>query len=72
MDKLEHVIEEKLNFLDMETEDGGNFKCFRVQKDFETEDGMYVKICSWDESKKHLELEKFINRKVRITIETID
>ena len=72
MDKLEHVIEEKLNFSDMETEDGGNFKCFIVAKDFETEDGMYVKICSWDESKKHLEFEKFINRKVRITVETID
>ncbi len=38
MDKLEHVIEEKLNFSDMETEDGGNFKCFRVAKDFETYD----------------------------------
>lgn len=72
MDKLEHVIEEKLNFSDMETEDGGNFKCFIVAKDFEKEDGMYVKICSWDESKKHLEFEKFINRKVKITIETID
>lgn len=75
MDKLKNVIEEKLNFSDMENEDGGCFKCFkcfRVAKDFETEDGMYVKICSWDESRKHLEFEKFINRKVRITIETID
>ena len=71
-DNLDHVIEYKLDYSEMETEDSGYFKCFRVSKDIETEDGMYIKICSWDESKNHTEFEKFINRKVRIIIETID
>lgn len=70
--KLKYVIEETLNHSDMETEDGGQFKSFNVANNPNEENGMYVRICSWDESKIHSEFEPFINRKVRITIETID
>lgn len=72
MEKLQHIIEDRLNFSDMDTDDGGSFRCFQIAKDYNTEEGMYVKICSWDEDKNHFEFEKFINRKIRITIETID
>ena len=46
------------------------FKIYNLDDD--PVNGMYVKICSYDETKKHGEFEKFINRKVRVTIETID
>lgn len=42
MEKLKHVIEGKLNFSDMGTEDGGCFKYFKVSNDYTSEDGMYV------------------------------
>lgn len=33
---------------------------------------LFVRFQSWDEDKEHEEFNKFSNRKVRITIETID
>lgn len=72
MEKISHIIEYKLDVAEMEREDSGNFMSFQIAKDFDDEYGMYVKICSWDENKSHSELEQFINRKVRVTIETID
>jgi hypothetical protein len=71
-EKLTHIIEAELPHKYMENEDGGQFKGFNVSKVEGEENGIYVKICSWDDDMEHSEFEKFINRKVKITIETID
>ena len=70
--KLKHVIRETLNHKDMITEDGGMFHSFSAMVDPFEDNGIYVRFCSWDENGKHEEFNKFINRKVKITIETID
>ena len=36
------------------------------------DNGMFIRIQSWDENKKHKEFKTFMGRKVKITIETID
>jgi hypothetical protein len=33
---------------------------------------MFVRLQSWDDDKKHVEIRKFIGRKVKITVETVD
>lgn len=72
MEKKQYIIEQTLISSELEIEDGGCAKIFTAVQN-ETDDyGIFVRICSWDESKQHSELEGFINRKVRITIETID
>jgi len=34
--------------------------------------GVYARITSWDEKKKHTEMKKLLGRKIKVTIETID
>ena len=70
--KLKHVIEEVLDAKYMDNEDGGQFHSFSVNNNPDEENGIYVRLCSWDENGNHEEFNKFINRKVKITIETID
>lgn len=36
------------------------------------DNGMFVKIQSWDEDTEHTDMQKLIGKKVRITIEIID
>lgn len=35
-------------------------------------DTMFVRVQSWDDQKEHLQIKQFINKKIRITIETIE
>jgi hypothetical protein len=35
-------------------------------------EGMFVRLQSWSDSGIHVDLERFVNRKVRVTVETID
>ncbi len=58
-------------------DDGGCYKEFAVEdnedEDNEDEDnGMFIRVCSWDDFKEHKDFNRFINRKLKITIETID
>lgn len=36
------------------------------------ENGMFIRIQSWDLSKKHIDLNNLLNKRVRITIEVLD
>ena len=72
MQKDTHIIEGQIFRNDVETEDGGQAKIVGLEQNAEDENGMFVKIQSWDEEKKHEEFNKFVGRKVKITIETID
>lgn len=69
---FKHVIEVSLDEIELEKEDGGQFSGFTVSNNSDEDNGMFVRICSWDEKEKHKEFNQFINRKVKITIETID
>lgn len=66
------VFEKRLNPEEAKKEDGGQAIIFTVSEPFEEENGMFVRIQSWDDKKEHTDLKKFEGRKIRITIETID
>lgn len=64
----------KINEKEVATEDGGMAKIFTAEDENskENDNGMFVAIKSWDDSKTHPEFNQFVGRKIRITIETID
>lgn len=57
---------------DIENEDGGCAKIITFDNEDNEMNGMFVRIQSWDETLKHEDFNKFLGKKVRITIETID
>ncbi len=67
---MKFSIEQKLDKLDVGIEDGGAYRHVLISED--TEDGLFFDFKSWSNNREHLEFDKFIGRKVRITIETID
>jgi hypothetical protein len=69
-EKVTHIIEDVI--IMERSEDGGQFTGCSINNSPDQDNGMYVTICSWDENKQHEEYKKFLNRKVRVTIETID
>ena len=70
---MKKIVENVIAPEDVISEDGGAYSDFTLDIDGEDhESGMYVKVCSWDESKIHYDLRSLINKKVRVTIEVID
>ena len=67
----EKVFETILKPEEVIKEDGGQAMVFTVSDPFQEENGLFVRIQSWDENKEHTEFKKFEGRKIRITIETI-
>lgn len=65
-------FEYQLNKDDLEIDDGKQFKCFHIDLDENSDNGIYIKLCSWDETLEHKDFDKFIGKKVKITIEEID
>lgn len=72
MKKVKIVIEQDLPFSDMEEQDGDQFRSHFVSHLPDEDNGLYIKICSWDETKQHTVFNQFTDRKVKVTIETID
>jgi len=66
-----HIIDCYFNSDEIDTEDGGQAKIFTASKD-DLDNGVFVRICSWDENKNHEDFKKFVGRRIKITIETID
>lgn len=55
---------------EVDTEDGGKAKIFSAGcEDYHDENGMFVKIQSWDENLEHSQFNKFLGKRVKITIE---
>lgn len=52
-------------------EDGGMAHYIDVDLD-KGFNGMFARIHSWDEKGKHVDFTKFLNKKVRLTIEVIE
>jgi len=72
MKEEKHIIVCTLKERDVDTEDGGQAKIFSTSLNEDEDNGMFVKVCSWDENNNHDEFNKFIGRKIKITIETIE
>lgn len=69
-EKQTYIVEEFVTKQDVE--DGGQYIACAMSNSEDKENGIYIKICSWDEKRNHEEFNQFLNRKVRVTIETID
>jgi hypothetical protein len=70
--KQNKVIVCDFNEDEIEIEDGGQSKMFVAVEDGDLDNGLFVRVCSWDEDEQHTDFNKFVGRKVKITIETID
>lgn len=67
-----HIIVTQINSGEIDKEDGEMALIFTASNAPDEDNGMYVRIISWDENKKHTEFNSFVGRKIKITIETID
>lgn len=73
--KVKKVFQGEINTNNTDIEDRGQALITTIDSDGTNEEennGMFVRIQSWDENKQHEEFKKFEGRKIRITIETID
>lgn len=62
--------EVKVEHSDIETEDSGCAKILTVVfNEDDEENGMFVRIQSWDDDKKHIDFNKMIGKKIKVTIE---
>jgi hypothetical protein len=66
---MKKIIIDVLN--DIRTEDGGTAKVTSIVGD-DSDNGIFVRIISIDDTKDHKEFEHYIGKKVKVTIETID
>lgn len=64
------ILEAFLGESDVDTEDGGMAKIATISD--AAEEGMFIKLQSWDEDAKHTELNQFVGKKVKVTVETIE
>ena len=71
MDKAKYTLEVIMKPEEIETEDGGQARIFTCSDDDYANTGMFVRVCSWDETREHSDLNKFIGKKIKITIEEI-
>jgi len=53
-------------------DDGHQSLVYQVDDGTEEENGMFVRLHSWSTKKEHSELEAFLDKKVRVTIEVIE
>lgn len=66
------VIITEMKQEEIDIEDGGQALIFTATQDDEEDiDGMFVRVQSWDETKKHKEMSQFIGKKIKITVEVI-
>lgn len=70
LNKFRLVIENVCE--DICIEDGGCAKIAMFSDEIEDENGISVRVVSWDNEKKHTEFDKLKGKKVRITIEEIE
>lgn len=71
--QLEHVtsfISESIIDSDVQTDDGGQALIYSLYDD-DKENGLFVRIQSWDESKEHEDFKKLVGKRIKVTIETI-
>jgi hypothetical protein len=58
---------------EIDTEDGGKAKIFHAgHEDTQSDNGLFVKIQSWDENLDHEVFNRFVGKTVKITVEIIN
>lgn len=55
---------------DVDIEDGGCAKILHLADD--GHEGMFVRLQSWSESGDHTDLDQFIGKKIRVTVEVVE
>lgn len=71
MSKEKYIIKCYFDPEEIEVEDGGQAKIFAADNPTMEDNGMYVRLISWDEHKLHTDFNKFVGKKIRITIEEL-
>jgi hypothetical protein len=77
---MKAVFEQVMFAEEVDVEDNGCARIFEVgdlTADSETEasnqnDGLFVRIQSWSDNAIHTDFDKFVDKRIRVTIETID
>ena len=69
---MKKTFTQNLRYSEMDIEDGGQYKGFHIEDDEENDNGLYIKLGSWDENLAHEDLTKLIGKTVRITLEIIN
>lgn len=72
MEKVTYILEADVKVEDISKEDGEKYCGIQVNINPKEDSGLFIQICSWDELKFHLDFNKLVDRKIKITIETID
>jgi hypothetical protein len=66
------ILEQTLKESEVKREDGGQALIATIDDGSDEDTGIFVRLQSWDESTEHKLFNQLINKKVRITIETIE
>lgn len=67
---IPYEVVAKIKLDDTEVQDGGCFKSIHICADDDST--LYVKFCSWSDSKNHEDLDKYIGKEVKVTIEILE
>jgi hypothetical protein len=73
------IIDTDYSLRGYRTEDSGYAQIMDIVPDIDNmecpddnDNGLFVRLQSWDETKQHIDFNKFIGKKIKVTIETID
>jgi 5'(3')-deoxyribonucleotidase len=69
---MNKIIQCTVNSDDIEIEDSGQAKIFTAVDNINEDSDIFVRIQSWNEDENHNEFHQLINKRIKITIETID
>lgn len=65
-------VTEILHIENVDSQDGGSFKSIQLAPHDDLDDGLAVRVVSFDEAKKHPWFFDLMGQKVRITIEVVE
>lgn len=65
------VVEDSVT-ADISKQDGGQAIIITLTPKDGEESGLFVRLQSWDPKKEHSHLQPFLNKRLRVTVETID
>lgn len=67
---MKKIVEFKLTQDSVEIEDTGQALIFQPESD--EDNAMFIRLQSWDDTRKHEEFNQFVDKNVRVTIEVIE
>lgn len=67
-----YSIETSSKTEDIEYGDDRQYKCIQISDDIDADNGIYIKICSWDETRNHIDFNNIIDKKIKLIIKELD